>query len=96
MFKKNKGPKPVEVDENGNVLEPEKKGLNWKEIGKKALYVLGCGGLGVLAFFAVGAAMSCVGDSSGENSEDSGEGTDGCSSETDDENASGNIELYHF
>ena len=60
----------VNQDETGKPAE--KKGLNWKEIGKKILFGLGCAGVGIITFLAVGAAM--IGsDSSEEGSE---EGTD--------------------
>lgn len=72
-MKKNK--KNQVVDENGESVVTEKKKVDWKSIGKKALVGLGVVAGGVIAFFAVGVAMSLASDAEEETTIDSGDGT---------------------
>lgn len=78
----------VKVDDNGKVVEDEKKKIDWKDIGKKALIGLACAVGGVIAFVAVGAAMCVVSNS--EESDDScdSSGDDSATESTDSESVS--------
>ena len=74
----------IPVDENGNPIE--KKTIDWKDIGKKALFGLGCAGAGILAFLLVGAAMVDSDDAACD------EAIDGTESAAETDSASGSDE----
>ena len=76
LFNKEKKEKEdIQVDENGNPIEPEKKHANAKEIAKKVAIGAGAVVIGVIAFVAVGAAMAVCADSDGVTAIDVGDGT---------------------
>lgn len=86
----NKKEKEVKVDENGNPVENEKKKIDVKGIAKKVLIGIGCAGIGVLTFLAVGAAMAVV--SSNEDEDDTVDVGDGFSTFTQEDGTETNVE----
>lgn len=73
IFKKHE--KVIAVDENGNPIEPEKKGRDWKKIGRDVLIgtISAAAGIAVFCLVLV-AGNTSSGDSSGD---DSSNGDDG-------------------
>ena len=63
----------IKMDENGEIVEVEKKKIDWKGIGKTVLFGVTSAVVGIIAFCAVGAAMCTVSDS--EESDDSCDST---------------------
>lgn len=61
---KNKEPKVVKLDENGNPIE--KKKVDWKGILKKVAIGVGGVAVGVVTFCAIGVAMSLASDENPE------------------------------
>lgn len=81
----------IKMDDNGNVIEVEKKKIDWKGIGKAVLFGVTSAVVGIIAFCAVGAAMCAVSDS--EESDESCDSNDGESSvESTDSGSNGSAE----
>ena len=70
----------IPVDENGKVIEPEKKKGNWKGTAKKVLGAIACMVGGVIIFLAVGAAMVDNDSASSESHSDNNGGDTNTSS----------------